>query len=370
MPFSLLTFSKCFFCGSKGILSRRKSVPFAVRKRSFCASKGFVSGRAAIIPLLLLCSSLSFPASFLPSWIGLPGRDDGAEVWFRHTYNFPQRPRSACISIVTTGYAELFVNGWNVSVDVLSPTREHDDGGAAAIVYDVTRFLREQDNVIAVWFSPLRGVSDERQIALSLYGKEHGGHPFCYDADGGWLCRQAPVTFGEDGCEDIDGREMACAWNADEIDIMQWVNADEMGENRMKPRDVPLVPLKSGGGTAQETCWSVPKAARVAYAATKVDRIVCPLSFDIAGDSVVYDFGVGVEGMLRVTLRGTVNGERLNIGGIRYTCAGYSDEQVIQRFSTVNARRMLVCGDENFKREQVTKVEVLTLKPYFRFSYR
>lgn len=355
LTFSPSNFQEGSFHGLKGFLSSLKRVPFAVQKGSFCNLKGLLLRRCfAIIALLLLFSHLQ-ATPFSPTWISCPRYEKGAEVWFRHTYSFAQRPLSAYISLATTGRAELFINGRNVSTDVLSPTRDDAETVAATTVYDVTRFLHGRNNVVAVWFSPLTHDADARQVALSLYGTDASGQSFCYEADGDWLCRQAPIWLGEEDREYIDGREQTHLWLDDEIEVAQWQNVDEMGENCSE---------------SQSNSFCMAKEMKVDYTATKVSRIENPGYFDIVGDSLVYDFGYGIEGLLRVTLREAKRGEQIVFGNIVYTCSGQIDEQIIQRFHTTNARRILVYGDEKFKREQIVSVEMLTLVPYRHFSYK
>lgn len=303
-----------------------------------------MSGRKCltIILAVLACCMDSVAAQFGMSWIAHPQPDSTSQVWFRNTYTTTGRPQRSCITVATTGYVQLFVNGRNVSTEALAPFRHEPSAKPLATTYDVTRFMRADSNTVAVWYSPAVPHMEKRQIAVDFHGKDKDGNPFCHSSGNDWICRRASTSLNTDGKESTDATAYGLKWNSADYAPACWLNAAESGTQPDEP-------------TETRQAW---------YEAARTWRIRQQQHFDIEGDSIVYDFGAAFHGMLRVTLRGTRRGQRINIGGMRYTCCGEPDEQAIQRFTTTNARRIMICGDERFNIEHIRKVEVMELDTY------
>lgn len=297
-----------------------------------------------IIALIVIYISETKANPYQMQWMAYPHPDDTAQVWFRNSYEIAERPVTARITIASTGYFELYVNERNVTGDVLTPLRERCSANAIAVTYDVTRFMRAGTNTVAVWYSPSFPHPESRQIALSFYGRAGDGSPQVFDNDSSWLCRKAVNTLSAEGHELLGMAETEPRWNAEDIDIARWLPARIVEDKEYVP---------------------VEHRSRI-YEATRISRIRQQKYFDIEGASVVYDFGEAFVGLVRVTLRDAIPGEHINIGGMEYTCSGEADEQAIQRFTTTDCRRLLICGDEHFDREQIQKVEALEIITYTR----
>ena len=278
------------------------------------------------------------------SWISHPDRDDTSQIWFRHTFEETEKPEKIGITVVSTGYFELYVNERNVSTDVMTPLRDCADSSPIAITYDITRFVRRGENTLALWYSPLRGHADSMQVAAICCARYADGSKKAFHTDGGWLCRKANVALNGNGGEDVDATNGQPEWNGDITEMALWM------------------PAKECLGRINETL----KWRDTNYPATKITNIQQQKYFDIAKDSVTYTFETAFRGLIRITLRDTRRGCRLTVAGMRYTCSGESDEQIIQRFTTTDARRLIITGDKWFRPEQVYKVEALSVGEYRR----
>lgn len=305
--------------------------------------------------LFLLATALVSPAEsvaqeYLQSWISSPVADSTAHVWFRHTYLGQGRPRRAWMAVATTGLFELYINGRNVSRDVRMPIRGAGDDRAASTLFDVTRFLRPDTNVVCVAYSPLFPQSEHRQVSVVYWGEEDNGYPFVHQSDGGWLCREADSGLLPDGGEWRDAVRYPWRWTAKEFDLACWQTAEVAEPYSCSP--VTYVPLLRPS--------------------ERVVHISRPRFFDRDGDTIVYDFGKAFHGVVRVTLRDTRQGERISIGGFDYICSGEIDEQAFRRFTTTDQRRVVISGDSDFSPDQIQSVEALefgvTDMPYtFRY---
>lgn len=294
--------------------------------------------RSVLVVMLLLPAPLRSSAQeYLCRWLSMPDAGDTAAVWFRHTYTTHGYPRKAWLTVMTTGRFDLYVNGRNVSLDILMPLRTPYDTTAVASTFDVTRFFRPDTNVVCIAYSPTFPRHDHRQVSVTLYGDDAKGRPFVLQGDGDWLCRPADGGLTADGGEWHDATRCPWPWTDSDFDLACW-----------RPAHV-------GEPAEDEPVRFLPPS----YSGERVVRVRPPRYFDVAGDSVVYDFGKGFYGIVRVTLRDARRGGRIRIGGLEYVCSGDIDEQAFRRYTATGQRRVVITGDGSFRREQIQSVEAL-----------
>lgn len=266
---------------------------------------------------------------FAAQWIRSTRGDAADALWFRRTYHFAERPDLGRLHVNSNGPADVFVNGYNVSLAVWTDG-PHD--------YDISRYLRTDSNTVAVWMQP---ADTERHLALTLWGTQADGRPFAFQTDGTWLARPAGSYLNSDGGETIDGRRSRSPWKDHTTDLALWTPAEA------SPPPAP----RSGGATPPEACAPTISLRR-SY--TRFDR---------EGDTITYDFGQGFTGWVRLTLRDTRRGEYINIGGLEYLCTGETDEQACRKFTLAPHRRVKVWGDSRFRPEQIWQVEAVEIYP-------
>lgn len=80
--------------------------------------------RVSTLLAMLLWMCHASAQEFGTQWVCHPAADDTSQIWFRKTFVTLQRPARAAVTIASTGRFQLFVNGRNVSGDVLLPTTE------------------------------------------------------------------------------------------------------------------------------------------------------------------------------------------------------------------------------------------------------
>lgn len=279
-------------------------------------------------------------------WISYPDADDSSQVWFRRAF-ISSRVEKAWLNVATTGLVKIYVNGMNVSTAVFEPIRETKDAEPVAMNIDISNYIRPDTNVIALWYSPIQKETVKPQVAVEFYGTRSNEQHFSFTSDGSWLCRKAPVEINSRGGEDIDGTKDFTEWKNDGLDLALWqTSEDTLGSAIFKAYHE---------GSAHE--------------AYKITHIRSPKFFDVQGDSTIYDFGTAFIGWVRVTLRGTRKGEEINFGPMKYICNGKIDEQACQKFMINSYRRMIVFGDKNFRREQISKVEGIEICPQLIMPY-
>jgi hypothetical protein len=284
----------------------------------------------------------------MPKWVSFPEVDSTSQIWFRQTYTGNLRPTSANIIITTTGQIELYINGYNVSTDTRLPYREccYNDK-PISMTFNVTRFLRPDSNTIAVWYSPSYPHIQPRQISLNYYGSMPDGEQFSYNANEEWLCRKANVSLTADGEEDFLAASNDAVWNSSEYEPACWLTA--------KQQDYDT--------TSHITDYTS------FYSSRRIAKIRHPEYHRINKDSIEYNFTPSFQGYVRVTLREAKNGEKLNIGGLLYTCNGDVDEQAYRKFTDKYCNNIIICGDRKFKKSQIQNVEGVEINTYFHANW-
>lgn len=291
-----------------------------------------------LLTIILASTALAAAAQqFGCSWIALEGADSTSQVWFRRTYVSESRPRQAFITIASTGYFTLYVNGRNVSRAVRTPSRMPNDTTARSMTFCIDRFLRPDTNTVAVWYSPTFPRIERRQLSVCIHGTSQSGSPFAQWSDGSWQCRKASMSLTAGGGEEQHATATAPQWWKAYTETALWQPAVEVE------------------GHANESCAH----SQWPEQGTMATHIMPPRYFDIEPDGVAYDFGQGFHGIVRVTLRDCTPGESIDVDGLHYTCSGENDEQAFRRFTSTFRRKVLIRGSREFRPEQIQSVEAI-----------
>lgn len=292
--------------------------------------------RLLLLILVQMALGVAHAQTISAHWIAHPVPDSLAHVWFRQNYLCNGRPLRATVNVASTGLFKLYVNGFIVGTATYYPLRDSDDHTPKAMTFDVTRYMRNDTNTIALLYSPTCPSVERRQVAVEFYGTNADGEPFSHYSDGNWLCRNANSRLNTNGAETIDGRTYTPSWNMATFDPALWRSASEREEHELMV------------------------AQRQFYAATKTVHSRSYYYKDSQNDSVSYEFGQGFVGGIYITLRDAKRGEYINIGGMEYICTGELDEQAFPRFPRRHLRNVTVWGDRRFRTTQI--FDVMTIE--------
>jgi len=298
--------------------------------------------KATLFTILLALLALAATAQeWNQPWISHPTADSTAQIWFKKTFELSERLQTADIYVASNGRFIVYVNGYNVSADVLEPFCT-----GAMMRYNANRFLRKGANTVAVWYSPMPPCRQtNEQIALTVCGTDAHGHPFATATDGTWLCRQANATTTVYGDETVEANHYVPDWNIGEESIVGWLAAKE----------------HIGGRTASQVpLW---------HDAMHISRIDNYAYFDETADGIVYHFKNHFDGWVRLTLRNMQRGDTISVNGLRYVCSGEDDEQACRRFTTSLSNIAVVKASRRLSRDNVTNIEAITIEPYLHKSY-
>lgn len=282
-------------------------------------------------------------------WIGCPVADSTQQVLFRRTYVFRGCPRTARITLASSGRQVVYVNGYNVSADVLEPGVAPVGGSICTKAYEVGRYLQADSNTVAVWYSPAppcRATSG--QIALTMSGTGSDGRRFAYATDESWLCRPAACATLPDGRETADGGLADSRWHQADFIYPLWQGAARGRAPEALPRR------------------EIPRC----HTALRMSHVYTGRLAGLDGQRAVYRFPRPFNGWVRLTLRGMEPGATLEVNGLRYLCSGETDEQACRRFTTLwqdAAEVTLPCGATP---DNIQTVEGIEISPYQHTSWR
>lgn len=297
---------------------------------------------------MLTAALSSFAQEFGLHWVSIPIPDSTSHVWFRQVYLSPARHRQAHITISTTGYFKLYVNESNVGTAPYYPYRKPSSNDIVTMNFDVSRYLRNDTNVIAIMYAPSFPHINRKQVSLTFYGRDANGIPFAYHSDENWLCRQANSSMKTNGGEYIDGRKHNVSWKTTDCHQALWVGVTSQTDSLAAPV------------TTYYGCYPAERIARRREAAY----------FDLTKDGVEYDFRQGFYGRIRLTLREARKGQVIRFGNNDYVCSGELDEQAYPIFSSGHYRRIPVSGDSGFRQDQIVGIEAVETAPITIIDYK
>lgn len=281
-------------------------------------------------------------------WVRDPDSDSTAQIWFRKQYNLSDITTRASISIASSGRYILYLNGRNVSVDVLMPHKYKKTNYTSITNFEVSRFLHKGLNTIAIWYSPIISNNEnDRQIALDFYGQTSDGNTFSFCTDSTWSCKQSNAYSKANNDELVIAPEYKNDWKDNSCPIYDWKQC------QMCPRANVLYALDSP-----------------IYISNRIKHIYSYKSFDNDGNRILYDFGHSFIGWIRLTLRGMRKWQKIEINGLTYICSGEMDEQACRKFTESESGRALIIGPTDFSIDKIMKIEGIEIAPYTNISYQ
>lgn len=172
------------------------------------------------------------------SWIGQKREANIAEgtplpfPWLRKTVVVKQKPREATAYVNALGYYELYVNGKKVDDHVLSPAVSDYSKRTYYVAHDITSYLVEGQNCIALWLGRgwyVRGhpgVIHDGPLVRAQFDLGSAGHVV---TDTSWKVRSSPITpvgkgkaFGDYGGERYDAQLELENWNSVGLNDSGW----------------------------------------------------------------------------------------------------------------------------------------------------
>ncbi len=179
------------------------------------------------------------PSDWQGAYIGMDAAQGNPQSpWLRQTFELSEKPADARVYVNPLGYCELYVNGERADEAPLSPAVTQFNKRSFYLTRDVTAFLREGTNSIALWMGRgwyqegLPGVAYKGPLVRAqLEADLAGGERVIVATDATWKAHPSGFECidvghpGHYGGERYDARAHNPAWADPEFDAAAWPNA-------------------------------------------------------------------------------------------------------------------------------------------------
>lgn len=168
-------------------------------------------------------------------WIMRPDQSKQDHNWYRKSFTLDAPATSAFAHIASFGYHELYVNGKKVTDNVLNPASSYLKKRVLYLTYDLTDFLQEGENVVALWhaagWARWRRIREYRNVPFVFKAQLEivaGEESFSLKSDTTWRCQPSHSAYYGDwdildfGGEVIDDRKKEDDWNTVGYDDRSW----------------------------------------------------------------------------------------------------------------------------------------------------
>jgi alpha-L-rhamnosidase len=222
------------------------------------------------------------PENWSAKWIRSQENDVNVSPWLRKSFDLTAVPSRASVCVNIAGYAELYINGQKVGVDVLTPAVSDHKLQVFYNTYDVTPLLKKGRNTIGLWLG--RGWADGVPLVRAELRAQVGGKPWFLGTDASWKTRVSHYRWiggrqwNDFGGERVDANAAVPEWSRETFDDSSWTNAVET---------------------------SAPKGQAVAQQAplNRIGKEIPAVAVtDIGGGKIEIDFGTALTGWLRLKM--------------------------------------------------------------------
>lgn len=295
--------------------------------------------------------------------------------YMRREFEISDEVDSAEITVTSTGFYKIYINGNEITKDCLSPYITNPDQCLIYDKYDITSQLKKGKNCIGfilgngmanciggyVWDFEKAVYRHSPSVAFNLQIEYKSGEKIEFEADEKLKCAPSPITFDDlrSGTH-IDARLRQDGWNTADFDDGDWTNAVRADT----PRGTPSLYFGKPVVVSRIlTPVKITENAEIAPAAIK--------DFNCGDEykGTLFDFGENVTGILKIKVNGEADqkisfqfseyldeGNRINFANIAgfypknycqrnvYICCGGETEEYVFPFTYHCGRWCLVSG--------------------------
>lgn len=290
-----------------------------------------------IMFLSLVLVMISSARTWAGTYLFHPSAFPHEQVWFQCPFENSDTSNKIYLRLSTTGYILPYINGRIATKASIWPSRPLNREGIAEDWIDVTRLVKNGNNVIALWYAPIAGSPrvPNGMVSAEIIVRQKGREKVICNNNSKWMCHLAPAYTRFNG-EDFDA---TYAYNAN------WQTRKDFG--------IDWIPAKV---VTPSSNYPI-----IANKSLKPYRTVIPVKQEINDTIATFFLPETVSGQLRITLRGTRKGDILGINGMKYKCRGGTDEQFFTRFSTITANRIIITPGASRKLPTSMNIEMIQL---------
>jgi hypothetical protein len=287
--------------------------------------------------LTLVLAVVSSVRTWAGTYLFHPSAFPQEQVWFQCPFQSKETPDRIYLRLSTTGYVLPYINGRIAIKASIWPSRPMNKEGVAENVIDITRLVKQGNNVIALWYAPVIGLKQvpRGMVSAEIYIQHGRRCEVLCDSRSKWMCHLAPAFTRFNG-EDFDATyKYNNTWKTKQDFGIDWIPATVVEP----ATNYPIIPNK----------------------ALRPYKTIVPVRQVVTDSIATFFLPETVSGQLRVTLRGVKKGDLLHINGMNYKCRGGNDEQFFTRFSTITANRIEISTGAGKPMPSSMNVELIQL---------
>lgn len=230
-------------------------------------------------------------------WINIDGEgicwlaDETIVPLMRKNFTLERIPENAFVRFAAPGWAEITVNGKNISEDVLVPAVTQLDKHTGVCEYDITALLKKGKNVVCAelgngWYNAATKQNWHFDKATwrnypRLFLEIYADNEKIVKTDKSWKGTSGAIVSSQLRCGEVfDASRVIKNWNMPNFDDSKW-------------KDAVIVPPPSG-----ELILETAPQCRI------IKEIPVKSINNIQDNAVIYDFGQNLTGVCRITFSG------------------------------------------------------------------
>lgn len=228
---------------------------------------------------------------------------------------------AASLAITTAGFYELFVNGVHITKGRFSPGITNPDHMMTVDHYDLLPHLREGENVLCIllgngianpigwqtWSGDIAPWRAAPSVALEAEIAHDGGK--LHLTAGDFVTAPSAIIFDDMRAgEWYDARLSQDGWMLSGFDDSAWSSPIPVKPPRGILRDGDIDPIIPVGELVPE---SVHRGGIGIQPKPDVGLPDIPYALDESGDGFIYDFGVNITGVVRLTVKNARPGQKI-----------------------------------------------------------
>lgn len=228
---------------------------------------------------------------------------------------------AATLAITTPGFYELFVNGTRITKGRFSPGITNPDHMLTVDRYELLPYLREGENVIGIllgngmancigWQTWNGHIAPWRAApSVALEAEIRQKEKVLYLTAGDFVTAPSAITFDDMRAgEWYDARLAKDGWNLPEFDDSAWALPLPVKPPRGILRDADIDPILPAGELAPV---SVHRGGIGIERQPDEDLPNIPREPDEDGEGYIYNFGVNITGVVRLTVKNARPGQKI-----------------------------------------------------------
>lgn len=262
------------------------------------------------------------PDDWVAKWITHPNPARLSHPWLRRTFDLKENVERATLHVNTPSYYELHINGKKVTPYVLTPGISQVNKRFLINSHDVTSYLVNGKNCIAIWmgpgwYQPRNGNIYDAPVIRAQLNINSSSGLYEIGTDSLWRVKESCITqiggwkWNDFGGEHFDAREFIQGWYLADQDDSEWLSAGEIPA----PANVGDWEQRSGNDSESFSDRNIPVLH--SWQACESAKLSAPIKpekiYQLENGKWVLDFGRPLTGWMRLRMHHLKSGQEIHI---------------------------------------------------------